>query len=147
MKRILLLAIVVSFSCLSYAQSGKYGHSEEVITMQSPFGNTSIGDGADNSINGGLQSAMANAPAQKTFSTTPPSIHPNPVETVAKIDFDEARARILVEVLDLTGEVILQHEFHSRKSIALDMAHLRPGMYLTRITADGAVSTSKITHQ
>lgn len=68
----------------------------------------------------------------------PPVLYPNPVQNELSISGDAVFERL--QILDMTGKMVLQ----SGPAKSIDVHNLKPGIYVVRFEADGALHNHKI---
>lgn len=76
------------------------------------------------------------------------SIYPNPNNGVFNITLSNANTKVVIEVLDMQGRIINVSESHNTKSgftQQLNLNNQSTGVYFVRVTADGSVTTQRIT--
>ena len=98
----------------------------------------------------GLDGSEPDAPAESVGTLRVGAVSPNPFRSRAAFSFSVPEARpVRVEVLDALGRrVAVAYEGTPRagetQTVALDGAALPAGVYLVRLTADGAVRTQRV---
>ena len=71
-------------------------------------------------------------------------IYPNPTRGKTYIDFGARPGKAKVQVLDLLGRVREEKVFHNSKKVSLDIGHLKPGVYLVKISVPKRESTIQL---
>ncbi|MEQ8712614.1 MAG: DUF1501 domain-containing protein [Cyclobacteriaceae bacterium] len=71
-------------------------------------------------------------------------LYPNPVRSLATLEFTAARSRIVIDIINLSGKKMKQlyQQAHpgGRFSLQFDVSGLTPGRYIVTINADGQKS-------
>ncbi|MFM2016558.1 MAG: hypothetical protein RL007_214 [Bacteroidota bacterium] len=76
------------------------------------------------------------------------NIYPNPNNGVFNITLNNANAKVVIEVIDLQGRIVSVSEVQNTKvgfTQQLNLTKEDAGIYLVRVTADGSVTTQRIT--
>lgn len=72
-------------------------------------------------------------------------IYPNPAEDNIKIDFGgEIKSNISIQLLDITGKVMIGHDLSFTKTANLDVSNLSSGIYLLKIKTENEIVTKKV---
>ncbi|MDP1725933.1 MAG: SBBP repeat-containing protein [Bacteroidota bacterium] len=75
------------------------------------------------------------------------NIYPNPNSGIINIDINGIRNNIYVQILNSTGQIVLEENLNSITS-ALNIQHLTDGLYLIKIISDNSIiATQKIIKQ
>ncbi len=91
----------------------------------------------DNSVN-----ALISAKANSTLST-----YPNPVKDILNVNLDAQSASNEIEILNLTGKVLLSQQVNGLKLVSIDTKELPAGIYVCRTTSASGIKTAKIVKQ
>lgn len=70
------------------------------------------------------------------------NVYPNPADAVVRIESEEAIES--VEIIDLTGRVVLSERNVNTRSFQLDTQHISMGVYSVRIRANGKLAASPL---
>ncbi len=63
-------------------------------------------------------------------------IYPNPVQDVIYVELDKSYQKVKIQVVSLSGDVIVQDEFNASEEITMSLKDLSKGMYLLELTVD-----------
>jgi autotransporter-associated beta strand protein len=73
-------------------------------------------------------------------------IYPNPVQDVLEIQLAEVGGEmVVVEIVDVSGQLVVSQMFGSQRSIELNVSQLNQGVYFLRVKTNSQVLTQKIT--
>ena len=71
-------------------------------------------------------------------------LYPNPAQERVNLDLGNYMEDISIQVVDLSGRLLLSREFKNEQLIQLELSELSSGLYLLQIVADGQRSTEKL---
>ena len=71
------------------------------------------------------------------------SFYPNPVKDVLNVNLSKSIQGTVVEILNLTGQVLKTHSVDGNKFIKIDMSNLSKGVYICRYNNGLEISTLK----
>jgi len=91
----------------------------------------------DNSVSG-LIPTKANA----TLST-----FPNPVKDVLRVNLEKVSDAQTIEILNLTGKIIVSQQLAGQKTVSIDTSDLSAGLYICRTKGANGILTAKIVKQ
>jgi hypothetical protein len=74
-------------------------------------------------------------------------IHPNPTQGKFMVDFGMELEHGKVDVLDLMGKVVYSYSNINSSSITIDLNNQSKGIYLVKITVNGATKVEKVVYQ
>jgi carboxypeptidase T len=72
------------------------------------------------------------------------SIYPNPTSRFITIDTKNVAGTVAVEIISLTGQLLLSQHFDKAESLSLDLKKLNKGIYLLRFTTSQSGFVKKI---
>lgn len=76
------------------------------------------------------------------------TIAPNPVADFVNLSFTENAENYTINLIDVSGQVLISKPIHNSQQISLDMSGFAKGMYFVKVTdLAGKVSTKKILKQ
>ncbi|MDP2176389.1 MAG: T9SS type A sorting domain-containing protein [Bacteroidota bacterium] len=81
-----------------------------------------------------------------TLNTDVLSVYPNPTKDVLNINLNVvyANTKNTVEIVDLTGKVVMTETLNANSSSQVDVSSLEKGMYIVRVSNSENVFTSKV---
>ncbi len=140
--------ITVSGGTVPYAYNWSNGDTTQDIGSLTPgLYTVTITDA--NSCSFSLSATVAALPnALADLQLNNVSLYPNPANNILTLSFNVGVGHALIEVLDVTGNVVLKQQVQANNvKAAIDVAHLPASLYLVKLTAANGVVVKQFIKQ
>ena len=93
----------------------------------------------------GAGAGYSTAVVKRTEPVPESVLFPNPVKEELTISFTtEPESKVSIQILDITGKLIITKQLNSKDDSVINMRELPKGVYLIRILHQGVASTKRI---